>query len=312
MTGLNWEQLLQIENDWVDKNLKLQIKKKDFKTHIRGYTIPFSGTKNSYTALINALSDIIGCFYFNKGERSAKGIVRTHREATKIFGQIEPSKNGKYGELLLYALVESVLKCPMIAHKIPTNFNDQVKGGDGIFIGKYECTPGVFKEAILIGESKIWQNFSSALDDSLDSLNRFHDSKTQGQFISQELIVARKGIATAPNIDVEKLYKYLSPETEEYKSCVLVHPVFIMYETSKFDKIEFDAISSIEAEEFIKDYILSRHLEHVKLIKDKCVAFPELQKIYLDFFIIPVKNVKEFKEEMYYQIHGVNYAPPRS
>lgn len=312
MSGLNWEQLLQIESDWVKRNLKLQVEEKKFKTQVRGYTIPFSGTKNSYEALVRALGEIIGSFHFSKGERLERGMIPTHMEAAKIFGHIEPSKDGKYGELLLYALVESVLKCPMVAHKIPTSFKDQVKGGDGIFIGKYECKPGEFEEAILIGESKIWQHYSTALDDSLLSLNRFHDSKTRGQFVSQELIVARKGIATVPDVDVEKLYKYLSPETEEYKGCVLVHPVFIMYETSKFNKIEFEAISSKEAEELIKKYILSRHTEHVEQIKGKCKGFPELQKIYLDFFILPVKNVNDFREEMYYQIHGVPYARSRS
>ncbi len=307
MSNVNWENLLQIEEKWVDKYLTAQMLTREVKTIIRAYTIQFSGTINSYKGLAHALSEIIGKFYHGKEEIKKIGEIRALLNAQKIFGQNSPSNDGKYGELLLFAFVESVLRCPMVAHKIPTSFNDQVKGSDGIFIGKYEYEKGKQHEAILIGESKIWQEYSSALEDSLNSINRFHESIEKSHFNAQEFIVAKKGLVQSNEIDIDTIYNYLSPEKPEHQKCILVHPVFIMYETKKISSIETKAKITQEAEKLIKEYIIQKHKKHIDLLNDKLKLFPELKKIYLDYFILPVKDVDEFRNELYYEIHGVKY-----
>jgi len=307
--SIEWSKLLQLEDGWLNKHLISQTFSKDVKIVVRGYSIKFSGTTNNYKALAQELSNVIANFTHSKAEVKKKGLLRADKDAQKIFGQINPSKDGKYGELLLFALVETILKCPMVAHKIPTSFNDQVKGGDGIFIGNYEVAPGKMHEAILIGESKIWQDYSSALEDSLSSINRFHDSITKGQFNSQELIVAKKGLFVDDSIDVDVLYKYLSPGEDEFQNCVQVHPTFIMYQTNEISNIEQKALTPIEAETLIAGYLDKRHKQHVGLINEKMQSYTELKKVFLDFFILPVKNVDEFRNELFYEIHGLTFKP---
>jgi hypothetical protein len=308
MRAIDWSKLIKIEDKWIEKHLVSQTMFRDTKVIARGYTIPFSGTKNSYKNFAVALSEIIGEFTHDKSTLQKLGVLKANKNAQKIFGNIDPSKDGRYGELILFAIVESILKCPMVSHKIPSSFHDQVKGGDGIFIGNYEYTDGKYDTAILIGESKIWQQYSAALDDSLESLNRFHDSVSGPRFNSQEFLVAKRGIAISDDFDPEVLYNYLSPETDEHRSCLFVHPTFIMYETKSIHSIEKKALTSTEAEELIKEYITNRHTEHVNLINNKIALLPNLDAVYLDFFILPVKSVDDFRNELFYEIHGINYT----
>lgn len=312
MSKIEWEKLLQIEPDFIDKHIILQDSKKDFKLCARAYTIKFSGNLYNCKGLVEILSEIVGKFTHSRYEVETLGEVKALKGGEKIFGKIEPSKDGKYGELVLFALVESVLRCPMVAHKIPTSFNDQVKGGDGIFMGNYENEPGQMHQAILIGESKIWQQYAPALDDCLNSINRFHDSISKGQFNSQEFIVAKKGLIKSGVVDVDYIYKCLSPGEKEFQENITVHPVFIMYETNEIENIERKATSKQKAEELIQTYMARRSNEQIELIRDKLKSHKELSKVFLDFFILPVKNVEEFRNELYYEIHGVKFTSPKT
>jgi hypothetical protein len=59
--------------------------------------------------------------------------------APKYFCKRAPNSEGKFGELLFFALAESVLRCKLLSLKIRSlsNFSDQIKGGDGVFLGSY-------------------------------------------------------------------------------------------------------------------------------------------------------------------------------
>lgn len=302
-----WDKLLQIGHNWHESTLRSHHADNDSKLSIRAFTLKFSGIINDFTPLAAELSQIIHKYVFGKSQISKMGEPKAVLDAIKTFGKINPTFEGKYGELLLFALVESILRCPMVASKIPTSFQDQVKGGDGIFLGKYRLPNGKECEAILIGESKIWTDFSTSLDDALESLNRFHDSKTKASFGAQEFIVAKKNLFT-DGIDANEIYDCLTPGNNKFLQRILVHPVFIMYETNKINTIENKATDNSDAELHIENYIFTRHSEHIKLIKEKLGSYDDLNKVYIDFFILPVKNVDEFKHTMYFNIHGVPYS----
>lgn len=79
-------------------------------------------------------------YYVYDENRIKDNPVCAGQNAGSYFGQKDPQADGKYGELLLFVLVESVLGCKMIAHKLKslTNVIDQIKGGDGVFLGNYD------------------------------------------------------------------------------------------------------------------------------------------------------------------------------
>lgn len=270
------------------------------------YSIDFSGTQQDLTALVDSIADSIEHYVydFKQRERFSKKGINAFRKAVSFFGETNPDMDGKYGELLLYILAEAILNTPLVSHKITllTNPNDQVKGGDGIFFGEYRDNI-----TILIGESKIHKSFSGALDSSLDSLDRFHQNYTSST-LDHELFIARSNISENFDIDqLERLFEAFTPGTKEYKSCNKAHPVLLVFESSEISSIEKKAKNKSEAEELFRKWAQSRIDKAHQLIMDKLKSYSELEKVYLDIFLLPMNNVSNFKHSLYKAIHGIEY-----
>jgi len=200
----------------------------------------------------------------------------------------------------------------MIAHKIRTLTNavDQVKGGDGIFMGNYQIDTDKTINAYLIGESKVTQTFATALEEAYKSIDRFHNSLSSPRFMDTELMIASDNLFADEDLSPEELdeiYKRLTPTTDEYKNQVIVHPILIMYDSARVTSCENSAIDNKHLEELLFLKLFDKPSYHKK-ISDKLEEFSELKKFYLDFFIVPHNSIKVFRNYMYYAIHGVEYS----
>ncbi|MDU2065504.1 MAG: DUF1837 domain-containing protein [Sporomusaceae bacterium] len=301
-----WEEFVQINEEWLTKYLIMHGFYEHEKVKVRCYSIQFSGNLNDFAALAKYAALQIPEYVFGAKGIKKIGPKEAFMEAMKYFGQRVTKTEGKYGELMLFLFVESVLKCPLVAYKLRSlsNFSDQVKGADGVFLGNYEYQPGKFFEARLIGESKIMESFSNCVTEAYSSLNRFHDKITGPEFMATEFIVAKNNIFDSEDVDIDELYDSLTPGTSSFIKKMWVHPIFIMYETNVINSIETKANSREEAEILLREYLLGRGEEQITYIKEKLNNNPELRKVYLDFFIIPVKSVEKFRNEVCYNIHG--------
>ncbi|WP_416442115.1 DUF1837 domain-containing protein [Leeuwenhoekiella sp. A16] len=331
--------LIQINKRWVEEELISHLTEKiGSKVNMRVYTIMPSSTQMDYLSLSNFLSKIIPHYVYSIKEIE-KDISRQHKrnevairkanpnieEAdilnlvaeeserverdtwSQIFNQSriffrkkgESYIGGKYGELLLFALVESVLGCKMIAHKIKhlTNVNDEVKGSDGVFLGDYNN-----ERAILFGESKIMQSLSGAIVDALGSINRYHNDRESAHNRNHELLIARDNIDTyeIDGVDIDELYDRLDPETEAYKSQILVHPIILMYERAFILKIQKKATSSDEFKELISKELVKRlkQKQEVFDLVTNHIKNQNLEHSFLDFFLFPVDDVSKFRAAM--------------
>lgn len=306
---MDWKKLLQIDDHWLRDFLNEHRTYHENKIKMRGYSVKFSGNLYSFTGIAEHLSQRIPEFVYSKAEIEEMGERKAVFNAIKYFGKKAPVTDGKYGELFLFMLVESVLKCPMIAYKIKSlsNFRDQVKGGDGIFLGEYEFNNETTIKACLIGESKIMQTYAGCLDDALSSLDRFYDKYTSGQFNTTEYMVAKNNIADNLDCDIDYLYNSLTPGTSEFNENTLVHPVFLMYDTKRISSIEQEAITSSDAERLMKEYFVKEGERQFKQIQEKIEKWPNLKRVILDFFVIPSNDVEQFRNDVYYQIHGTPF-----
>jgi len=326
MTTIDWEKKIKIDTAWVDRQLINHFSDKKLKITIRGYTPKSTGNQFSCESLIEELTFFLPDYVHSEKSKKQKFKSLTskyghhnaenrldialYQEAQTFFGKKNPITDGKYGEILLFALVESVLKSKMVAHKIIglSNANDQIKGGDGIFIGNYEIEKGKFEPAILIGESKIMQEFSESIDDAFDSLDRFHSVDSKAQFNSMEFIVANNTMFIDNNdIDYDKIYDLLTPGTVDFKKQILVHPILIMYNTAKINSIETKAKNNEELENLIKNYMEKEKFNFISKINKKVNLLPSIAKIYIDFFIFPFNDIDSFRNGMYFSIHKVPY-----
>jgi len=322
--SIDWENKIKIDTEWTNRLLVNHFTEKTPKLVLRAYTPKVTGTKFCSNALIEELGYFLIDYSLSEDSRKNKLVALNSKykedlakkrlqqalydEAQAFFGKKDPSTDGKYGELLLFALCESILKCKMVAHKIEglTNGKDQVKGGDGIFLGNYELTNGKVGQAIFIGESKIMQQRAKSIDDAFDSLNRFHDSKTQHEFNKMEFIVAHKSLTLGESdSDYEEIFERLTPGTEKFQDQVTVHPILLMYNTSTIDKLETKAADKEDLEKLISKQISDKKNEISLLIQQKLHSFPAIKKVYLDIFCFPFNNIDLFREGMYFNIHGV-------
>lgn len=306
LESIDWSCLKSGNHQWVKEHLKEHPIIEDGKSVTRLFSVDFSGTQQDLTALVDSIADSIEHYVFDKKQRERfdKRGINAFRKAVSFFGETNPDMDGKYGELLLYILAESILNTPLVSHKISllTNQNDQVKGGDGIFFGEYRD-----ELTILIGESKIHQSFSGALDSSLDSLDRFHQNYTTNN-LSHELFIARSNISENFNIDqLESLFDAFTPGTAEYKICNKAHPVLLVFESKEISKIERKSKNKADAEVLFSNWAKERVRKSCDLIKTKIENYSELEKIYLDVFLLPMNNVSSFKRSLYKAIHGVDY-----
>ncbi len=329
--AIDFNKLITIDKNWVDKELKHHYTEKiNDKLNVRLYSIKASGTTINSISLANTLLDILPYYFKSKIEidkainrevsktigkyTTASDIdhqieiskivhTRTYREAKSFFKKKSAdSKSGKYGELLLFGLVESILDCKMIAHKITnlTNYHDEIKGGDGVFMGNYKLPNGNIETAYLIGESKVWQDYSGAKKDALESINRFYDSKVQADFKALEFFIAQKDIEKVVDeqTDIDELYERLDQKSDLFKSQIAVHPILIMYETKSYNNLMKKALNNTELNSSIDAQIQSKLKFTLDSIAKKVREFPELEKVFLDFILIPTNSVSEFNDTM--------------
>jgi len=324
--NIDWEKKIKIDTRWTNRLLVNHFIDKSKKVVVRAYTPKVRGTKFCCNALIEELGYLLPDYVHSEkskknklksltivhGEDIAKERLQMalYSEAQAFFGKKDPTTDGKYGELLLFALCESILKSKMVAHKIEglSNGKDQVKGGDGVFLGNYELPNGKIAPAIFIGESKIMQNRSKSIDDALESLNRFHNIETQAEFNKMEFIVANRTLSLDENdIDYDEVYERLTPGSEKFKNQITVHPILLMYNTASISRLETSAFDSDNLEELIKNHLIDKKNEIINTINEKLNGFPEIKKVYVDFFCFPFNNIDIFRNGMYFNIHKVEY-----
>lgn len=329
--GIDFSNLITINKNWVNKEFNHHYTQNvNDKLKVRLYSIKPSGTTINSISLANTLLDILPYYFKSKSEidrqiqreisknineyttatdidckeEIAKIVYnKTYREAKGFFKKkSSDSTSGKYGELILFGLVESVLDCKMIAHKITnlTNYYDEVKGGDGIFMGNYMLPNGSTEIAYLIGESKVWKDYSGAKKDALESINRFYDSKVQSDFKTLEFFIAQKDIekVVSEKTDIDELYDRLDQKTELFKKQIAVHPILIMYETRSYDRLMKKALSNLDLINSIDKTIKLKLNKTLSSIASKVQEYPKLENVFLDFILIPTNSIADFNDTM--------------
>jgi len=311
-SGLDWENLIRVKSDWVDKCLLKHRGNLAGKVEVKAYSIRFASTTEDVLGLINFIKHAIPEYVLSN--QQIKEIIERDQvpwgpwiDSIKYFGDVDPQKDGKCGEFLLYLLVEAVLRIPMVAHKIKSvsdEFDDQVKGSDGVFFGNYKG-----HDSLLLGESKVRQTSDGAIKSALKSINEFHDSSNLGSGLINELFVIRE--TRTANMTPEQL-KYLleviTIGSEAYKAATKVHPVLVVYNEKEINNIEIVCADNSDGDK--------RATEHFKKLSEVMLEdvlkkieqdWPNLKKVYLDFFFIPTKSVDVLRDTFYNTIHSTTY-----
>lgn len=166
-------------------------------------------------------------------------IVRLHDDAKGLFikakNQLE--SGGEPGELILYALLEWVLKAPRLVSKmyLKTNSNMPVHGTDGIHLGYDEAKDLL---TIYFGESKIYKNFSSAADAAFISMSELLANAGQ---ISREIEILNNlsDLSSLPPAFQSKIAQYINPYSTSDLTLQkrIVHACLLGFEYGAYNRI---------------------------------------------------------------------------
>lgn len=166
-------------------------------------------------------------------------IIRLGDDAKSLFikakNQLE--SGGEPGELILYALLEWVLKAPRLVSKmyLKTNNNMPVHGTDGIHLGYDEAKDLL---TVYFGESKIYQNFSSAADAAFASMAELLANTGQ---ISREIEILNNlsDIDSLDSVFRAKIAEYINPYSMSQLTLQkrIVHACLLGFEYSAYNRI---------------------------------------------------------------------------
>lgn len=298
---MDWKKWITVDKMALNNHLILEIENEEENNlFYRFFTIQLNDKSIDEDSLINYIKEQTIKFIFTEKdirEFQDDGIEPLN-EALAKFGDVDPIRDGKYGELLLYILTEAILESPMVVQKLSFTYpNNQAHGADGIFIGDYKGNPSLF-----IGESKMQQKFSDCLTNALASIERFH---TDEQFLKQELLISRKQLRDDLNgTDLDFIYQSLKHGSDEFSSNSIVHPILLMYNENKFQEIINDSASQVLLKQSLLDLITGKLEKRIQYITSKSLDVRKNEKVFLDFFLIPVHDMTEFREKCYQAFHN--------
>ncbi len=146
------------------------VKSKDERVKLHAHFLAFREGQPTVAEFVEILSFKLVPFclhrkYINQVQSSWKNLppgkiqeraVQLHQQALELFKRAnkKTNRNGEFGELITYLLIESVLKAPQFVAKMSLKTNSQmpVHGSDGIHLGYDEQTG---KLSLYWGESEM-------------------------------------------------------------------------------------------------------------------------------------------------------------
>ncbi len=233
--------------------------------------------------------------YFTTGDE--RYIHELTDKAKQLFIRARNSKKtaGEPGELILFMLLEAILKAPQLACKMSLKTSEQmpVHGSDAIHIGHGSQDDSI---CLIWGESKIYQQLSDALDEICSSISSFLSEQNGRTGRDRDIDIIRDHMDIEDPKLRDALLKYFDPYTEEGNLCEEAYSCFVGFEYSVYNQLQ--KMSFSEREEFLKD-------EYLQRIHKACNQFGQklrknsLSHLKIHYFLIPFPSVEELRGKFF-------------
>lgn len=214
---------------------------------------------------------------------SSHRLVRLAEEARALFTTQE--KSGEGGELLLYTLLETVLRIPQILCKMPlkTSANMHFHGTDGIHARVLDNG----NLALYWGESKLHAAVNSAIDDCFNSVAPFL-LDTDGDAAERDLLLVRDNLDAGAAEVTAALVKYFSEDAPERSQLEVRAACLVGFNLDDYPNPHAESGTEIREEVAAaisrwQTRIGDRINQHV------------LHEFELEVFFVPVPSVDDFR-----------------
>ncbi|MBN2971774.1 DUF1837 domain-containing protein [Roseomonas aeriglobus] len=196
---------------------------------------------------------------------------------------------GEAGELILFLLLEALIKAPLLVSKmsLKTNSNMNVHGRDGIHL---RYCPSLNGLVLHLGESKLHKGLAAAVDDAVSSIEQYLGDRA----LRRREVDIINGNMDLSGLDAESeqhlravLNPYASPPSPVHRT----HTCFIGFEYGGYAKVAGIDSTKVEAE-FQRVYA-RRAQTAAPLILEKSAKLPATTRLH--FFVMPFPDVDSFR-----------------
>jgi hypothetical protein len=228
--------------------------------------------------------------YLNQTGSPSK-INALKRKATALFTDLK--KTGEGGEMLLYILIQEVLKIPQLLSKmsLKTSGNVHYHGVDGIHV-KYDSTD----DSLILywGESKMYKKIDEAIKNCFESLKGFLlDTFSYNSTQERDLQLITANIQQ--NINDENLenllLRYFDKDDNLSNKLKYKGVCFIGFDCDKYPLTPMSKTLPL-----LKQEINNEIKTWVKTISGQITQHKNLELYEIHVFLIPFPSVEKFRE----------------
>lgn len=199
------------------------------------------------------------------------------------------SRNGEFGEVITYLLIEHVLKAPQLVSKMSLKTSPQmpVHGSDGIHVSFDAATGGL---TLLWGESKCYGSVAAALGEAVNSVaENLQDGK-----MGQELFLVKEhgDLSALSDAAREAVLSFLDPWNENYNRRVDASVILIAFDFNRFAELQGIKASEVEG---TFQAALRAELDACATRLDGHLRRVGIERHSLDVFFLPVPSVDDLR-----------------
>ncbi|TXM73129.1 DUF1837 domain-containing protein [Methylobacterium sp. WL69] len=272
---------------------------------LHGHYFPFRGGKPTVEEFIELLTTKLVSFCMSRksinaaqekwrdlpAEKQIEKVLHLRNKAFDLFkkAQRNTNRNGEFGEVITYLLIEYVLKAPQLVAKMSLKTNRQmpIHGSDGIHVSFDPATGGL---SLLWGESKCYASVTDAISEAAGSVaeNLRHDKMGHELFLIEE----HGDLSAFSEAAQEALMSFLNPFNENYNKRIDRSVILIA-----FDFKRFAAMNSLKPHEVEAAFeaALRTELDACAVRLDGHLKKHGIEHHALDVFFLPVPSVHDFR-----------------
>ncbi|HEY5960452.1 MAG TPA: DUF1837 domain-containing protein [Polyangiaceae bacterium] len=225
-------------------------------------------------------------------ELTVQDAARLTKEARKLFihppaTPDDPDQTGEAGEMLLYLLMEAVLRAPQVVAKmeLKTSSSMEIHGSDGIHMA-WSAADSIVD--VFFGEAKVYKDVGAAMTAALNSVDAFHADDV----LCHELKMATKYFKHAEEpvkAAVSELLRNGKPSSDVRVN----HALLIGYDWAGFNGLTASSVKELTSE-FKTRYRRDAPRLH-GLMQSRFSKFNR-KTLRFEIFFLPFSSVQGFRD----------------